>query len=74
MYLAQPLGSTMSGWLSGTIGRKKSMMLANIPHIFAWIMLFFATSISQVFLASILLGLGVGLMEAPTLTYVGEIT
>lgn len=49
------------------------MLLVNIPFIIAWFMLYNATSVTEVFIAHILLGLGVGLMESPILTYIGEI-
>lgn len=72
-YISQPIGSMFSGWLSEPIGRKKAMILVNIPHIIAWTMLIFATTAEEVFIAAVLLGLGVGFMEAPIITYVGEI-
>lgn len=50
------------------------MILVNIPHIIAWIMLYNAGSLYELFFAAVLLGLGVGFMEAPIITYVGEIT
>lgn len=55
------------------LGRKRAMFIVNIPHVIAWIMMYRATSIFEVFAANVLLGLGVGLMEAPIITYVGEI-
>ena len=45
----------------------------NIPHIFAWTMLYYANSLTMVFIAIATLGFGAGLMEAPIITYVGEI-
>lgn len=72
-FICQPVGSVLSGWVSEPIGRKKAMMLVNIPHIIAWLMLHYASSIEEIFIAGILLGLGVGFMEAPIVTYVGEI-
>lgn len=72
-YIFQPLGSIMSGWISEPIGRKRAMFFVNIPHIIAWIVLYYATSLEEIFLAQVLLGLGVGLMESPIVTYVGEI-
>lgn len=50
------------------------MLLVNVPHIIAWSMLYFTTEVYEIFVAGILLGLGMGLMEAPILTYVGEIS
>lgn len=36
-------------------------------------MLHYASTIGEMYIAAILLGLGVGFMEAPIITYVGEI-
>lgn len=63
----------MSGWITEPIGRKKAMFFVNIPHLVAWTLLYYSTTLTEVFVASVLLGLGVGLMEAPIITYVGEI-
>lgn len=49
------------------------MFIVNIPHVIAWYMMYNATTVTEIFIANTLLGLGVGLMEAPILTYVGEI-
>lgn len=72
-FICQPLGSIMSGWISEPLGRKRAMFLVNIPHVIAWVMMYNASTIEEVFAANVLLGLGVGLMEAPIITYVGEI-
>lgn len=72
-YICEPLGSVVSGWISEPLGRKRAMLVVNIPHLIAWLLLYNATELWHIFLANILLGLGVGLMEAPILTYVGEI-
>lgn len=72
-YIMEPLGSILSGWISEPLGRKRAMMIVNIPHLFAWLLLYYSTTLWEIFLANILLGLGVGVMEAPIITYVGEI-
>lgn len=74
VFLTQPIGAVCSGWITEAIGRKKAMLLVNVPHIIAWTMLYFTTEVYEIFIAGILLGLGMGLMEAPILTYVGEIS
>ncbi|XP_059619775.1 facilitated trehalose transporter Tret1-like [Phlebotomus argentipes] len=73
-FVCQPVGSVLSGWITEPLGRKLSMILVNIPHIIAWIMLYYASSLAELYTAAILLGLGVGFMEAPIITYVGEIS
>lgn len=72
-YILKPCGSAASGWVTERIGRKRAMLLVNVPHIVGWPMLYFAQSVEMVFAAAVLLGLGVGFMEAPVVTYVGEI-
>lgn len=74
VYLTQPIGAIASGWITESIGRKKAMLLVNVPHITAWTMFYFAGSVTELFVAGVLLGLGIGLMESPILTYVGEIS
>uniref|UniRef100_A0AAG5D5T8 Major facilitator superfamily (MFS) profile domain-containing protein n=1 Tax=Anopheles atroparvus TaxID=41427 RepID=A0AAG5D5T8_ANOAO len=72
-YICQPVGSVLSGIILEPLGRKRSMILVNIPHIIGWFMLYNAGSLEEMYTAAILLGLGVGFMEAPIVTYVGEI-
>lgn len=72
-YICQPIGSVLSGIILEPLGRKRSMILVNIPHIIGWLMLHFAGSLEEMYIAAVLLGLGVGFMEAPIVTYVGEI-
>lgn len=72
-YICQPIGSVLSGVVLEQLGRKRAMMIVNVPHIVAWLMLYYATNLKMLFMADILLGLGIGFMEAPVLTYVGEI-
>lgn len=56
-----------------SIGRKRMMMLSNVPLLIAWCMLYRATSTWEIFIANGLLGLGSGMLEAPVIAYVGEI-
>lgn len=50
------------------------MIFVNVPHIVAWILMYRATSTAEIFIAGVLLGIGVGLMETAIITYVGEIS
>lgn len=52
---------------------KVAMMVVNLPLVIAWFLMYSASSVWQIFIANILLGLGAGLMETPIITYVGEI-
>lgn len=55
------------------MGRKRAMMVVNIPLIIAWFLLCNATEVWQIFIANMLFGLASGLTESPTITYIGEI-
>ncbi|XP_039280044.1 facilitated trehalose transporter Tret1 [Nilaparvata lugens] len=72
-FICQPLGSIASGIVLEPLGRKYSLMVVNIPHFVGWLMYYFAQTTRTIFIASIIMGLGVGFMEAPIITYVGEI-
>lgn len=74
VFIFQAIGSIFSGLLAAPIGRKKAMIIVNIPFIFAWAMMYFASSVTEIFAASVLLGIGNGLLESPVITYVGEIS
>lgn len=50
------------------------MMIVNVPFAIAWFLMYQASDVSHLFIANSLLGLSVGLMEAPIMTYLGEIS
>ncbi|XP_077289240.1 facilitated trehalose transporter Tret1-like [Arctopsyche grandis] len=72
--ILQPLGSVLSGCTLEPLGRKMSLLIVNIPHVVAWLMLYFAQDVTTLFFGNVLIGLGIGFMEAPVVTYVGEIS
>lgn len=45
----------------------------NIPYLVGWILLYNASSLNMIYAAFVLHGLGIGLMEAPIYTFIGEI-
>ncbi|CAK1593808.1 unnamed protein product [Parnassius mnemosyne] len=73
-YLTQPVGALLSGPIVDYCGRKRANFLVNIPHLVAWILMYFAWNPPSLFIANALLGLGTGVMEAPINSYVGEIS
>lgn len=73
IFIGELIGSTASGWMTDPLGRRLSMILVNIPIITAWAILCNATSNTMIFTAISIMGLSTGLMEAPVITYLGEI-
>jgi MFS family permease len=71
-FICQPIGSLMSSFIVEFFGRKWSMFLVNIPFLAGWLVYSFSASISMLFAANIILGLGIGFMEAPIMTYLSE--
>lgn len=73
MFIVQPIGNILSGLLSEPHGRKLSMYLGSIAHIVAYGLFYIGSSIFMIFVALILLGIGVGITEAPNNNYLGEV-
>ncbi|XP_031620827.1 facilitated trehalose transporter Tret1-like [Contarinia nasturtii] len=73
MYLIQPIGCLMSVPIADPLGRKRSMILVNIPFAIGWYTLYQASTVSHVFIGITFLGLAIGLMESAIVTYIGEI-
>ncbi|XP_030373716.1 facilitated trehalose transporter Tret1 isoform X2 [Scaptodrosophila lebanonensis] len=69
-----PLGCLFSGMLTQPLGKRRAMQFVNLPILAAWLLFHFSTSTEHLYAALCLAGLGGGLMEAPVLTYVAEIT
>lgn len=64
----------MSGFLVQTLGRKRSLMLVNAPFLAGWLLVCTAKSFGQLVAAQVILGITIGLCEAPLNTYYGEIS
>ncbi|CAB3225461.1 unnamed protein product [Arctia plantaginis] len=69
-----PIGCALSGLVTSPLGRKKAMQMVNIPFCIAWLLFHFSTTTGHLYGALFLTGLAGGLLEAPVLTYVAEIT
>ncbi|KAJ6636354.1 Facilitated trehalose transporter Tret1, partial [Pseudolycoriella hygida] len=72
--LCVPLGCIFSGMLTQPIGKRMAMQIVNIPIFLAWLLFHFSTNIYHLYAGLCLAGLSGGLMEAPVLTYVAEVT
>ncbi|XP_057658583.1 facilitated trehalose transporter Tret1-like [Diorhabda carinulata] len=71
--LAAAIGPIGGGVLADKIGRKKSLLIANIPFFVAFLVNFFANSIYHFFLSRFLCGLGIGIIFTALPMYMGEI-
>ncbi|XP_023940872.1 facilitated trehalose transporter Tret1 [Bicyclus anynana] len=69
-----PIGCALSGVVTTPVGRRRAMQMVNVPFFIAWLMFHYSTNIGHLYGALFLTGLAGGLLEAPVLTYVAEIT
>ncbi|XP_031344079.1 facilitated trehalose transporter Tret1-like isoform X2 [Photinus pyralis] len=69
-----PIGCLLSGVLTTPVGRRRSMQVICFPLAASWLTFNFAKEVWHVYLALSITGLCGGLVEAPVLSYVAEIT
>ncbi|KYN29131.1 Facilitated trehalose transporter Tret1 [Trachymyrmex cornetzi] len=69
-----PFGCLVSGPVSQYLGRKRTMMLANIPFVVAWLIYHYSSNPGMLLAALAITGLTGGLLEGPVITYVAEVT
>jgi MFS family permease len=55
----------VSGYVTQPLGRKRAMIMVNVPFIVAWILFYYAMNVGMLYTSLVLTGLGGGLMEAP---------
>lgn len=72
-YLFKLVGGLVSGWLTEPLGRKKSLLIVNIPHLIGWILLFNSSTLVEIFIVNAIFGIGAGLTRSPCSSYGGEI-
>ncbi|XP_045779159.1 facilitated trehalose transporter Tret1-like [Maniola jurtina] len=73
-FLTQPAGALISGPIVDYFGRRKANFLSNVPMLAAWLLMYFSWNVPSLFTGSALLGISLGIMEAPINSYVGEIS
>lgn len=69
-----PFGCLLSGVLLDRFGRKKTLIMIEIPLIIGWLMIAFASDIMMIYIGRVLVGFGSGLVGAPCRVYTSEVT
>lgn len=67
------IGSLLSGLISEKFGRRKAILMINVPLAVCWIILGFSYSYALVLTMNLLIGFCFGLKEAPAYLYISEI-
>ncbi|KZC05843.1 Facilitated trehalose transporter Tret1, partial [Dufourea novaeangliae] len=72
--IGTPIGCLMSGYMMDVLGRKRSLIITEIPALLGWILIAFATDIRMIYAGRFFVGLGSGMVGAPARVYTGEVT
>lgn len=56
------------------IGRKKTLLLTEIPLILGWLLISIASDVRMIYAGRLLVGLGSGMVGAPARVYTSEVT
>lgn len=65
-------GSLLSSFLD-PLGRKKSIILGNVPFLIGWLCLYYSNSLWTIYISLAILGATGGCLESPIICYVSEV-
>lgn len=66
------IGPFIGAALADTIGRKKTLLLTSCFYGLGWLILIFATRVAELYVARVILGLGVGISYTTNPMYISE--
>ncbi|KAK9504944.1 hypothetical protein O3M35_009110 [Rhynocoris fuscipes] len=72
--VSTPIGCILSGYLMDLIGRKKTLIMTQLPTLAGWLLIGSATTVPMVYAGRLLVGLGSGMVGAPARVYTAEAT
>lgn len=72
--MATPVGCILTGYLMDLIGRRKAILLTQLPVIIGWLLIASATNLPMIYCGRMLTGLGSGMIGAPARVYTSEVT
>lgn len=71
--IGTPIGCLMSGYMMDMFGRKRSLIITEIPALLGWLLIAFATDIRLIYAGRFFVGLGSGMVGAPARVYTSEV-
>ncbi|KAG6794506.1 facilitated trehalose transporter Tret1 isoform X1 [Apis mellifera caucasica] len=72
--IGTPIGCLISGYMMDVLGRKRSLIITEIPALLGWILIACATDVRMIYAGRFFVGLGSGMVGAPARVYTGEVT
>lgn len=70
--VSTPIGCILSGYLMDLIGRKRTLIMTEIPLIIGWLLISTSSTVEMIYVGRLLVGLGSGMVGAPARVYTGE--
>ena len=70
--LTTPIGCLLGGYLMDLIGRKRTLIITEVPLILGWLLISFSSCVEMIYCGRLLVGLGSGMVGAPARVYTGE--
>lgn len=72
--IGTPCGCILAGYLTDLLGRKRTLIVLQLPAIIGWLMIGFATSVPWIYMGRFLVGLSSGMIGAPSRVYTAEVS
>lgn len=72
--IGTPIGCLLSGYMMDMFGRKRSLIITEIPALLGWILVAAAVDIRMIYAGRFFVGLGSGMVGAPARVYTSEVT
>nr|XP_032510956.1 facilitated trehalose transporter Tret1-like [Danaus plexippus plexippus] len=69
-----PIGCILSGYLMDAIGRRRTLIVSEVPLIIGWILVASAVNVPMMYVGRLLIGLGSGMVGAPARVYTCEVS
>ncbi|XP_016844459.1 facilitated trehalose transporter Tret1-like [Nasonia vitripennis] len=73
-FFLVPFGSLVGGFITQRLGSRSIFIISAIIYIVSWLMYHWSTTSEMILCAQVLIGLVNGLLTAPSLTFIAEIT
>lgn len=72
--IGTPCGCVLSAYLTEILGRKRTLVVTELPAIMGWIMIATAPTIEWIYVGRVLTGVSSGMIGAPSRVYTAEVT
>ena len=72
--IGTPCGCVLSAYLTEILGRKRTLVVTELPAIVGWVMIATAPSIEWIYIGRVLTGVSSGMIGAPSRVYTAEVT